>query len=85
MEVLVKKPLEHSNRSAKKYFLYNGGKLFLTRQDIGYDCYNRWSPGCPNNTFYTSYLHAYFCRDRSRDNTTIGISGDPLGITYYHI
>jgi hypothetical protein len=77
------------DRNATKYFLDNGGKLFLTGQDIGYECYNLWSPACNNNPFYANYLHAYWCKDNSKDNTLWGeddskytLKNNPIGAGY---
>ncbi|RLJ01703.1 MAG: hypothetical protein DRP10_03440, partial [Candidatus Aenigmatarchaeota archaeon] len=52
-------------------FLNNGGKLFITGQDIGYDI------GATD--FYKDYLHAYFCKDNIDDYSLEGTPGEPIG------
>jgi len=52
-------------------FLNNGGKLFITGQDIGYDI------GATD--FYKDYLHAYFCKDKIDDYSLEGTPGEPIG------
>ena len=47
-------------------FLNNGGNLFITGQDIGWDIANS-SP-----SFYTNYLHAIYILDDSNDTTLSG-------------
>jgi hypothetical protein len=64
--------LRDDDRDALKQFLDNGGKLFLTGQDIGFECRNLWSPTCNDNSFYANYLHAYWCLDNASDNTLWG-------------
>ena len=52
-------------------YLDNGGRLFITGQDIGYDIHN--------DPFYTNYLHADYQVDDTNIYTLNGIEGDPIG------
>ena len=52
-------------------FLNNGGKLFITGQDIGYDI--------GGTDFYKDYLHAYFCKDNTKDYSLEGSPSEPIG------
>ncbi|RLF60949.1 MAG: hypothetical protein DRN37_01815 [Thermoplasmata archaeon] len=57
--------------NALSTYLDNGGKLFITGQDIGYDI--RTDP------FYANYLHAIYNVDDTNIFQLNGISGDPIG------
>jgi len=52
-------------------YLDNGGRLFVTGQDIGYDI--RTSP------FYSNYLHATYGVDDTNVVDLDGTAGDPIG------
>ena len=52
-------------------YLDNGGRLFISGQDIGYDI--------GGSSFYTDYLHADFRRDDTNLYTLEGVTGDPIG------
>jgi len=51
-------------------YLDNGGSLFISGQDIGYDV-----GGTP---FYQNYLHAQYVRDDTDILTLNGVGGDPI-------
>ena len=51
-------------------YLDNGGSLFVTGQDIGFDI--------GDTPFYSDYLHARYIRDDASMYTLFGVSGDPI-------
>jgi len=51
-------------------FLDNGGRLFISGQDIGYDI--------GNTSFYSDYLHAQYVLDNVDLTNLSGIPGDPI-------
>ncbi len=53
-------------------FLDEGGRLFVTGQDIGYDT------TVSSSTFYSDYLHATYVEDDSGIRTLDGTAGDPI-------
>ncbi|HEC75802.1 MAG TPA: hypothetical protein ENI33_00895, partial [Thermoplasmatales archaeon] len=57
--------------SALSTYLDNGGKLFVTGEDIGYDIHN--------DPFYTNYLHAVYGVDDTNIYYLDGVIGDPIG------
>lgn len=52
-------------------WLDNGGKLFITGQNIGYDI--------GSDPFYSDYLHSQFVSDHTSEYGVIGVDGDPIG------
>ncbi|MEM2583089.1 MAG: CARDB domain-containing protein, partial [Candidatus Thermoplasmatota archaeon] len=52
-------------------YLNNGGKLFITGQDIGFDI--------NTDPFYSNYLHAQYLVDDTNIYILNGIAGDPIG------
>jgi hypothetical protein len=52
-------------------YLDNGGRLFITGQNIGYDIAGK--------SFYRNYLHAQFLQDHQDEYWVIGVEGDPIG------
>lgn len=67
--------LDESDRAALGTFLDNGGKLFLTGQDIGWELNDT---GGDAYAWYQNYLHAIFVNDDTNDYTLNGVSGDPV-------
>ena len=67
--------LTKTDETNLKEYLDNGGKLFLSGQDIGFD--RGYDPD--NTGFYSDNLHAYFCKDNSYDYSLSGISNNPIG------
>ena len=59
------------DQSALATYLDNGGRLFITGQDIGYDIHD--------DPFYTNYLHAIYGTDDTNEYYLDGIAGDPIG------
>ncbi|RJS75124.1 hypothetical protein CW714_00750, partial [Methanophagales archaeon] len=60
-------PTEQANLQT---YLNNGGNLFISGQDIGYDI--------GGSSFYHDYLHANYVRDDTDIYTLNGVSGDPI-------
>jgi subtilisin family serine protease len=56
-------------------FLDNGGRLFLTGQNIGFDLVEQQN-GIP---FFENYLHASYIQNNSNDFALDGIPADPIG------
>lgn len=81
--------LDADDRAAISYYLDNGGSLFISGQDIGWDlCDPNTDQANPNEyflsngaskTFFENYLHAIFYSDDSPINQVVGIPGDPIG------
>ncbi len=63
--------LVEGDQESLKEFLDNGGMLFLTGQDIGYDI--------GTTSFYQDYLHAYYCKNDIDDWDLEGRENDPIG------
>ncbi len=68
---MLNDPQDPSARNTLMYYLDQGGKLFVTGQDVGY--YVHDSP------FYTDYLHAQFVQDNVDMFAIRGIAGDEIG------
>ncbi len=71
--------LDVDDQKAIAKFLDNGGSLFISGQDIGWDFNDPAGFGYPQRDFYTKYLHAVYYEDDSPVNRVIGIVGDPIG------
>ncbi|MCK4894376.1 MAG: S8 family serine peptidase, partial [Calditrichia bacterium] len=56
-------------------YLDNGGRLFLTGQNIGYDLVEQQN----GITFYENYLHANYVLNNSNDYSLDGLPNDPIG------
>jgi hypothetical protein len=56
-------------------YLDNGGRLFLTGQDIAYDLVEQQS----GISFFENYLHANYIENNSNDFALDGIPADPIG------
>jgi hypothetical protein len=69
--------LESENRDALSPYLFLGGKLFITGQDIGWMLHNKGLMDKIN--FYRSYFHAYYLADDSGFRDISGVAGDPIG------
>lgn len=72
--------LDPDQRDLLRFYLNQGGKLFLTGQDIGWDLYDTDSDNATYDAkqFYNNYLHATYVSDDA-DNTNIsGVAGDPI-------
>ena len=57
-------------------YLTNGGKLFLSGQNIGYDLVEDGSPA--DTTFFSSILRAQYIKDNTNETMIIGNRQDPL-------
>ncbi|UCE19534.1 MAG: hypothetical protein JSV84_04100 [Gemmatimonadota bacterium] len=66
--------LTAADQTALSAYLDNGGRLFLSGQDIGYDLV-ALSNGVD---FYTNYLRAEFVEDVSPEGFLQGVTGDPI-------
>jgi len=71
--------LDSLDQHALSHFLDNGGNLFISGQDIGWDFNDPSGYGYDHKQFYTNYLHANYFADTSPVNDVIGIPNDPIG------
>ncbi len=67
--------LDEDDRAALATYLDNGGRLFVSGQDIGWELNDI---GGAAAQFYQDYLHAIFVNDNTNDHTLEGIDGDPI-------
>jgi len=72
---LASPTLDAGDRAALGTFLDNGGHLFASGQDIGYDLHDQ---GGAAYQWYRTYLHANFVNDDTDDYTLDGVAGDPI-------
>jgi subtilisin family serine protease len=56
-------------------YLNDGGRLFLTGQNIGYDLVEQQN----GSSFFENYLRASYVQNSSNDYSLEGILGDPIG------
>ena len=77
--------LTAANRAALSTFLDNGGQLFLSGQDIGWDLCeadvadNQFSiSNGESKIFYENYLHAKYIKDDVNKRNVTGFPGDPI-------
>jgi hypothetical protein len=63
--------LDSTDRSNLGTYLNNGGRLFVTGQDIGYEIHS--------DSFYSNYLHATYQTDDTNVYTIVGTTGDAIG------
>ncbi|MDO9390237.1 MAG: S8 family serine peptidase [bacterium] len=75
--------LDSMDRAALRTFLDQGGNLYLSGQDIGWDLAD--PTGLPDNqynaeteAFYQDYLHATYGGDHSAITSILGVTGDPI-------
>lgn len=78
--------LDATDRLVIQNYLNNGGSLFLSGQDIGWDLcepitgdeneYTRSSGA--SKTFYENYLHTEYLLDDSEYSSLEGVAGDPI-------
>ena len=71
--------LEDGDQVALGTYLDNGGNLFISGQDIGWDFYDPegYAFGC--SSWYETYLHAVYYEDDSPVQNVLGIEGDAIG------
>ncbi len=67
--------LDEADRAALSTYLDNGGRLFVTGQDIGWELNDI---GGEAAQFYQDYLHAIFVNDDTNDYGLEGIENDPI-------
>jgi hypothetical protein len=60
-------------------FLDDGGRLFITGQDIGKDIMDASGQSQFAQSFYNNYLHANYVADFGGSFFITGVSGDPIG------
>ena len=63
--------LTSTDQANLQTYLNNGGNLFISGQDIGYDI--------GGSSFYHDYLHANYVRDDTDIYNLNGVTGDPIG------
>jgi subtilisin family serine protease len=73
--------LDSMDRAALRSYLDNGGNLYLSGQDIGWDLADptgeQYSPEAL--AFYQDYLHATYGGDHSAVTSIVGTASDPIG------
>ncbi|HAD81511.1 MAG: hypothetical protein A2509_10485 [Candidatus Edwardsbacteria bacterium RIFOXYD12_FULL_50_11] len=73
--------LDSMDRAALRTYLDNGGNLYLSGQDIGWDLADptgeQYSPEALS--FYQDYLHATYGGDHSGISSIVGTASDPVG------
>jgi subtilisin family serine protease len=70
--------LDGDDRAALRGYLDNGGNLYLSGQDVGWDL--NLNPGTEDQTsFYRDYLHAVWGGDDAGVMHAEGIPADPIG------
>lgn len=72
--------LTPNDRNLLKFYLNQGGKLFLTGQDIGWDLCDGDSENSTADAkqFYNDYLHADYVSDDANNTDISGVAGDPI-------
>lgn len=72
--------LDPDQRDLLRFYLNNGGKLFLTGQDIGWDLCSTDSDNSSADAkdFYNNYLHARYLNDDANNYNLTGVGGDPI-------
>ncbi len=72
--------VEADDRAAIAAYLDNGGRLFLSGQDIGWDIFDPsgYEYGAAAQAWYRTYLGASYVSDDTNDLTLLGIAGDPI-------
>jgi subtilisin family serine protease len=79
--------LNEADRTWISEYLDQGGRLFLSGQDIGWDLADPTGAEVPNEygrsggaskTFYNSYIRADYVADNSVYNSVSGVDGDPI-------
>lgn len=81
--------LEGPDRAALASYLNDGGSLFISGQDIGWDLCDEDPTnsdtqefkvsGGASKIFYEDYFHSRYLLDDSPDPTLSGVAGDPIG------
>ena len=76
--------LDSADRSAIGGFLDNGGQLFISGQDIGWDmCASDGtefiSSGGTSKTWYETYFKSQYQQDNAGTTTLSGVASDPIG------
>jgi hypothetical protein len=73
--------VDGQDRAALASYLDNGGNLFLSGQDIGYDIFNtsgtQYGPDAQN--WYRTYLGADYVMDDTNLDQITGVAADPIG------
>ncbi|MCW8810952.1 MAG: S8 family serine peptidase [Ignavibacteriaceae bacterium] len=67
--------LTGAEQSFLENYFNNGGKLFLTGQNIAYDLVEQQN----GLSFFENYLHASYIQNNSNDYSLQGLIGDPIG------
>lgn len=71
--------LDPDDQLAISNFLDNGGSLFISGQDIGWDFNDPNGYAYLQQDFYRDYLHAVYFEDASPITNVVGIPGDAIG------
>ncbi len=70
--------VDDNDRSGLRQYLDNGGNLYLSGQDVGWDL--NLNPGTDDQkSFFRDYLHAVWGGDDADVKHANGIPGDPIG------
>jgi subtilisin family serine protease len=73
--------LDSMDREALRSYLDNGGNLYLSGQDIGWDLADPTGAqySAEAEAFYQDYLHATYGGDHSGVSSIVGTASDPIG------
>ncbi|MBU1355407.1 MAG: S8 family serine peptidase [Candidatus Edwardsbacteria bacterium] len=73
--------LDSMDRAALRNYLDNGGNLYLSGQDIGWDLADPTGAqySAEAEAFYQDYLHATYGGDHSAVTSIVGTTSDPIG------
>jgi len=73
--------LDSMDRAALRNYLDNGGNLYLSGQDIGWDLADPTGAqySAEAEAFYQDYLHATYGGDHSAVTSIVGTASDPIG------
>lgn len=71
--------LTNDNVAVFKTFLDNGGKMFVSGQDMGWETYESTSGTGQTKLFYSNYMGANYVADGTATNSTLNIyTNDPI-------
>jgi hypothetical protein len=71
----VQNVLTITEQSFLENYLDNGGRLFLTGQNVAFDLVEQQN----GLSFFANYLHASYIQNSSNDYSLQGLMGDPIG------
>ncbi len=70
--------VDSSDRVALKSFLDNGGSLFISGQDVGWELNDIENSSNPDQEFYENYFKTRYLADDAEVNHISGVQNDPI-------